>query len=396
MISVFDKKEDCCGCTACKSICPTQAITMKPDKEGFLYPVINQELCSDCGICRNVCAFQTGYDISHNLESPEVYALKHKSDEVRRSSSSGGAFTAISDYILSIGGVVYGAAFDQELQVLHKRAESKTDRNKFRGSKYVESNLNDVFYQIRQDLLNGKYVLFTGTSCQVAGLKKYLLKLKTNMERLILVDLICHGVGSPLIFKDFVSYLERRNKSEVVEYYFRSKVAGWGHTEQIIFRNGRNDYSSTLSQLHKKLFYSNLCLRPSCYECRYANIRRPSDITIADFWGIENKFPEFKDDLGISAVIINTHQGSIIHSKLNDIVTITCNIQDCLRKQKNLHSPSPLNPKREQFWQDYYKYGFEYIAQKYAGYSFRGRVKSLLKDFLKKIGLLMYVKKLVR
>ena len=169
MITVFDKKEDCCGCTACKSICPTQAITMKSDEEGFLYPKIDQELCMDCGLCRKVCVLQNGYDTSNSFTRPKVYALKHKSDKVRKNSSSGGAFTAISDYVLSKAGIIYGATYNEELRVIHQCAETTEGRNKFRGSKYVQSDLEEVFSQINENLKNYRYVLFTGTGCQVAG-----------------------------------------------------------------------------------------------------------------------------------------------------------------------------------------------------------------------------------
>lgn len=383
MISIYDKMENCCGCTACKSICPQNAIKMKPDTEGFLYPLINQELCIDCGICIETCAFQKGYDISQNYKIPEVYALKHKSSIVRKSSSSGGAFTAISDYILSIGGIIYGATFDENIRVIHKRANTVEGRNSFRGSKYVQSDLSNVFEQVKTDLLEEKPVLFTGTGCQVAGLKKYLLKSKVNIEKLFLVDFICHGTSSPLIFKDYISLLEKKHRSKVIQYYFRSKVNGWGHTEEVIFMNGKHDYTSTLSKIHKKLFYSNLCIRPSCHVCRYANKTRPSDITMADFWGIENYFPEFKDFLGVSAIIVNSYKGSKIFANITKSIDYKLsNIEACAKKQRNLNKPTIVNPRREEFWYDYNKYGFIYNAKKYAGYSYKGRFKELIKKIL--------------
>ena len=394
MISVYDKKDDCCGCTACEHICPTNAIKMVPDEEGFLYPETDQELCIDCGKCIESCAFQKGYDVSDNYKNPNVYALKHKLDDVRKKSSSGGAFTAISDYILSEGGVIYGAAFDETMAVLHKRAETASERNKFRGSKYVQSNLNDVYSQVKKDLKDDRIVLFTGTGCQAAGLKRYLMKSNVNVEKLLLVDFICHGTPSPLVFKDFITYLEKNNKTKVVQYKFRSKIMGWGHTEEAIFLDGRNDYKSTRSQLYKQLFYANLCIRPSCHACRYANMVRPSDITIADFWGIDNYFPEFKDSLGVSAVIINTSKGAKVYSKIVDnIESISSTIEDCSSGQRNLREPTPVNPRREAFWSDYHRNGFEYIAKKYAGYNLKSIIKKNLKAILSRSGLLKAMKK---
>jgi coenzyme F420-reducing hydrogenase beta subunit len=395
MIQVYDKNNDCCGCTACKNICPTQAIIMKPDEEGFLYPQINQDLCIDCGLCRKVCAFQNGYNTDHILEKQQVYAIKHKSDEVRKNSTSGGAFTAISDYILKKNGVIYGAAFDDEFCVVHQRVETVDGRNKMRGSKYVQSDLNDVYLQIKEDLKNGRNVLFTGVGCQVAGLNSYLEKSKVNVEKLLTVDIICHGVPSPKLFSDYISYLEVKNKSKIKQYHFRSKIKGWGHTEYTVFENGKQDHTSILSQTYKELFYSNLSLRPSCYTCKYTNFLRPADITIADYWGIENYFPEFKDELGVSAIIINTAKGTSSYSELCDsVVSIASNINDCAKRQRNLYTPSPMNPRRDEFWKEYKQYGFDYIINKYTSMSFKYRLKQGIRHMLVKLRMLDKVKRL--
>lgn len=384
MISVFERREDCCGCTACEFICPTNAIGIISDKEGFLYPKIDQELCIDCGLCVETCAFQKGYDTTDNYKVPKVFALKHKSDGVREKSSSGGAFTAISDYILSIDGIIYGAILDSDMKVFHLRTETSEDRNKLRGSKYVQSDMKDVFTQVKIDLLNNKPVLFVGTPCQVAGIKRYLIKSKVNTDRLLLVDFICHGTPSPLIFKEYITYVEKKKESKVTQYYFRSKVKGWGHTEEAFFENGKRDSTSILSQLHRKLFHSNLCLRPSCFKCRYTNINRPSDITMADFWGIEKCLPKFKDYLGVSAVLVNTKKGSDVYAHVTDSAdTILSCIDDCAYKQLHLKEPSSVNPNREAFWKDYDKHGFEYVAKKYAEYNAKGRIKHLLKRVLR-------------
>ena len=395
MITVFEKKEDCCGCTACKSICPTQAITMKVDEEGFLYPEIDLKLCVECGLCIKVCAFQNGYDTSNTFDRPEVYALKHKSDEVRKNSSSGGAFTAISDYILSKAGIIYGDTYNEEFRVTHQRAEKAKGRNKFRGSKYVQSDLKEVFNQINENLKNNRYVLFTGTGCQIAGLNSYLGQLKVDTENLLTVDIVCHGTPSPRIFADYISYLEKKNRSKIKQYYFRSKVNGWGHTEEVVFESGKHDHTSLLSQTHKKLFYSDLCLRPSCYHCKFSNLHRPSDIMIGDFWGIEKSLPELDDDKGVSLVFINTTKGQEIFEKIKEKIDfVQSNTKDCL--QHNLQQPTKIPKNREQFWDDYYKFGFVYIAKKYAGYSLKGRAKRFTVNILKQFGLLGTVKKLLR
>jgi coenzyme F420-reducing hydrogenase beta subunit len=389
MISVFDQKADCCGCTACKSICPTQAIKMLSDEEGFAYPHINQSLCNDCELCKEACSFQRENYATDNFKSPEVYALKHKSTEVRISSSSGGAFSAISDYVLSKNGVIYGAAFDDSVRVLHKRAETEAERDKFRGSKYVQSDLKDIFSQVKDDLDNGSFVVFTGTPCQVAGLKGFLASSKAAVEQLITVDLICHGVPSPLIFADYINYCQEKSNRKVMDYRFRSKVNGWGvHTEEIIYDDGSHDHASALSQTYKELFHSRLCLRPACHNCQYTNFFRPSDITIADFWGIEACLPEFKDKYGVSVVIINTAKGRSLFSKFkDDTYTVESNIEDCALKQPNLHTPTPQNPRRDAFWADYYQRGFVFVIKKYTRYGLKKKVLDTLRSLLKRMGL---------
>ena len=224
MMLLYERKEECCGCTACMSICPKQAITMISDEEGFLYPSINQELCIECDLCKQVCPFSDNYRTSGNYDQPLVYAAKHKDDKVRMNSSSGGMFTAISDYILDNDGVIYGAAFDENLVVRHQKAETAEDRNKFRGSKYVQSNLNGIFGDIKNELKKGRTVLFTGTPCQNAGLRAFLNK---SYDNLYLCDIVCHGTPSPLMFENYIKYCERKNKSSIKEYYCRFKGKGW-------------------------------------------------------------------------------------------------------------------------------------------------------------------------
>lgn len=393
MISVFDKKEDCCGCTACKSICFTKAIEMKPDEEGFLYPKINQELCIDCGLCRKVCPLQNQVNIHYRLSEPLVFAVKHKEKQVKMSSASGGVYTAISDYALELSNAIYGVEFDEKFNIQHNRAISAIERDKFKGSKYVQSDLKETFKQIQKDLNNDKGVLFTGTGCQVAGLRKYLNDTKINTDKLITNDIICHGTPSPLLWNDYLKFIYKN--SRLKSYTFRYKKKGWrGYNVKVKFENGRRKINSSDIKVYANLFSSNLILRPSCYNCKFTNLQRPSDIMIGDFWGIEKTIPEIDDDKGISLVLLNTSKGKDIFEKLkNDLDIWESNTKDCL--QPNLQYPTKKPEIRDQFWEDYYKFGFQYIAKKYAGYSFKCRVKKLVKSSLQKTGLLRYVKKLV-
>ena len=387
MIEIFKDKKDCCGCTACYAICPQEAISMQPDSEGFLYPLIDVYKCNECGLCKQVCAFQTGYDISENLAEPPVYAVKHLSDEVRSNSTSGGMFTAISDEILKQKGVVYGAGFDENLVVCHQRATDNIGRNKFRGSKYVQSDMRLTLAQVATDLCEGRQALFTGTPCQAGAVRAYLDKRGVIREGLILCDFICHGTPSPAIFYDYIDLGHKTSKGEIVNHLFRSKVNGWDHTEVNIFKNGEVDSRSRYSQLYKGLFHSNLVLRPSCHNCKYTNLNRSSDLTIGDFWGIEKCLPEFDDNKGVSLLLVNTKNGANLLEKVKDSLNVReVGIMDCLQPQ--LQYPVKASGQRSAFWNDYYSKGFRFVAAKYAGNNVVNRFKDCLRITLEKTGLL--------
>lgn len=237
MINITDPK-DCCGCTACASICAHDAITMKPDALGFLYPEVDTSKCVDCGLCDKVCAFNDNYDRSLNLPKPETYGARHKDMNEVETSRSGAAFIAISDWILAQGGVVYGAGYTDHFRVVHKRATNKEERDEFKGSKYVQSDLTGVFRLVKQDLKDGLIVLFSGTPCQTAALNSYIGK--KLRENLYLVDIVCHGVPGPNIWRDYLAYLEKKQGDKIVWVNFRDKqLFGWAaHRESFKFLNG--------------------------------------------------------------------------------------------------------------------------------------------------------------
>jgi coenzyme F420-reducing hydrogenase beta subunit len=390
---LYNRKEECCGCTACMSICPKQAITIISDEEGFLYPSINQELCIECDLCKKVCPFSDNYRTSGNYAQPLVYAAKHKDDNVRMNSSSGGMFTAISDYILDIDGVIYGAAFDENFVVRHQRAKTPEERNKFRGSKYIQSNLIGVFEDIKNEVKKGRTVLFTGTPCQNAGLRAFLNK---SYDNLYLCDIVCHGTPSPLLWKEYIGFLEKRSKSRVVNYFFRYKEVGWrGYNVYALFDNGKSKLNTPDVMTYAKIFGSDLALRPACHNCKFCNFSRPSDITIGDFWGIEKCMPDFDDNIGVSLVLINSSKGQILFQRISKSVYCQeSNTYDCM--QHNLHSPSLKAPQRELFWQDYKDRGFEYVLKRYATDGFVVDLMKTVAKVLDKLGLLQVVKKMYR
>ncbi len=344
---------DCCGCTACASICNHDAITMKPDALGFLYPEVDAEKCINCGLCEKVCSFNDNYDISLNFKEPIAFGARHKNiDEVMKS-RSGAVFVALSDYVLDNCGVVYGVGFVDHFRVAHKRAISKVERDEFRGSKYVQSDLTGIFRQVKNDLKSGYKVLFVGTGCQTSGLNSFI---GSNLrQNLILVDIVCHGVPSPFYWRDYVDYLEKKF-GDLVRVDFRDKHKyGWvAHNESFVFANGHVEYP-------KKRFYNSILFRLSCYKCYFCNTKRPSDLTIADFWGWEKQNSSANiDNKGLSLVLVNTEKGNLLWTQINkDFYFFKAEPYAYL--QPNLRQPTNKHEKRMQFENDYVKHGFEYV-----------------------------------
>ena len=365
---------DCCGCTACASICSYNAITMKPDVMGFLYPEVDIDKCLECGLCEKVCSFNENYDCSENLVTPLAYGARHKNMQEVETSRSGAAFIALSDVILRAGGVIYGVGYTDHFRVVHKRAVTKEERDEFKGSKYVQSDLTGIFRQIKNDLKNGLVVMFSGTPCQTAGLAAYIghTKLKTN---LFLVDIVCHGVPSPYVWKDFLSYIEKKYNDTLYRVNFRDKINyGWNsHHETFEFINKEGKVSFPF------LFYKRIIFRQSCGKCYYTNTQRPSDITLADFWGWEKTKPDFnKDDKGVSLILINTTRGrQLLEQAQNDLILFSAKLEDCL--QPNMQHPTHIHPARMKFEQLYTRKGFLTAMKRYGDIGWRYKI---IKPFL--------------
>lgn len=382
MIKIIEKK-NCCGCTACANICPHDAIMMLPDALGFNYPSVNMEKCIDCGLCEKVCAFNPQYDRTLNLIEPIAYAVRHKNVNEIETSRSGAAFIAISDVILNRSGVVYGVGYKEHFVVAHKRATTKVERNEFKGSKYTQSELGTIFGMVKKDLKDGKIVLFSGTPCQTAGLNAFVGK--RLRENLFLVDIICHGVPSPYIWKDYISFLEKKYHSQIIAANFRDKsTLGWSaHKESFRFQNGRFD----LRDNFQYLFFKHVMLRESCGTCHFSNISRPSDITIGDFWGWQKVSPELNcDNKGVSLVFINTEKGKkLFNDASNNLTTMQVKIEDCL--QPNLCGPTIISKQRFDFEEDYIKNGFEAVLSKYGNFGFKYLCKNTFMRILNKLNL---------
>ncbi len=370
----IENPQDCCGCTACSSICVHDAIKMEPDALGFLYPKVDSAKCVECGLCINVCQFNDNYDRSLNLTSPIAYAVRHKDiDEVMKS-RSGAAFVAISDYVLNHGGAVYGVGYKDHFRVVHKRATTKEERDEFRGSKYVQSDLIGVFRLVKEDLRGGMTVLFSGTPCQTSGLNAYVgKKLRQN---LILVDIVCHGVPAPFIWQDYIKYIERKNHNKILAVNFRNKQKyGWtAHYETFLL----DDKREVNSKNYTTLFYKSHILRHSCSNCHYTNLQRPSDLTLADFWGWQNACPDFNtDDKGVSLVLVSTEKGKELFDSIKEsVLSFNVPLEKCM--QPNLIHPTRLSVDRNKFEKDYIEKGFDFVLKKYSSVSFLIRIKKTL------------------
>lgn len=372
------QKENCCGCSACASICPQDAIIMCPDEMGFLYPQVKMDLCTDCGLCEHVCAFHSNYDISQNCSRPIVYGVRHKNVSEIESSRSGAAFIALSDWILSQNGVVYGVGYAEHFRVVHKRATTSLERDEFKGSKYVQSDLTGIFPLVKEDLKSGKMVLFSGTPCQTAGLKSFIPK--RLQERLYIIDIVCHGVPSPYIWRDYLKLIEKNAGDRIIAVDFRNKKDfGWAAHKETFYFNGHKQIACE----YTNLFYKHIMFRPSCKKCYYTNLKRPSDITIADFWGWQKTDPHFNEDnKGCSLIFCNTEKGKIWFQKIEENIDfINAKIENCM--QPNLSHPSIFNARSDKFEKDYIKHGITFIIKKYAHDSFFQKVKRRLKYILK-------------
>lgn len=380
MLNINTSKYNCCGCSACMNICPQHAISMVEDEEGFLYPEVDKKRCSKCNLCESVCIFNKKEKAIEG-DKPLTYGVIHKDNDIRCNSRSGGMFTAISDYILNKNGVVYGVGYKDHLKVCHKRALNKQERDEFRGSKYVQSELGNIFEFIKEDLKNNKYVLFSGTPCQVDSLYSYLLCSRSiDIDKLITCDLICHGVPSPLIWREYLKFQENRYKGKIKSFDFRNKqIYGWEeHIES--FSIGGKIHSS---RIFTKLFYDHRILRPSCYKCPYTSIYRNADITLGDFWGIEKNNTILNDNKGVSLILLNTEKGRKAFNNIKEQLNYTlCKIENCM--QPSLYKNIDENNQRKIFWQDYYVYGFEYILKKYIRYGNLFNIKENIRLIIRK------------
>lgn len=354
MINLQDKK-DCCGCHACSNVCPKQCISMQADEQGFLYPVVDTELCVDCRLCEKVCPI---INQSEDKKPIKVFAAKNKNEEVRRKSSSGGVFTLLAEYVLNNGGVVFGAKFDENWNVVHSWTDTRDGIAAFRGSKYVQSTIGNTYREAKDFLTQGRKVLFSGTPCQIAGLKKYL---RADYDNLLTVEVLCHGTPSPKVWN---SYLEFRcsNKcendiSKISDISFRDKTNGWKQFGFKISYSLANLEKTNIEltpfkeDIYMKGFLRNIYLRPSCYSCPARKGKSEADISLGDYWGIEKIHPEFDDDKGCNLVLINTSIGENYFEQI-EIKKMESRYEYALKGNRVLEHSVAQTKYSKMFWDD--------------------------------------------
>ena len=358
----------CCGCGACESVCPVDAVRLLPGERGFLVPQIDSRTCIHCGRCADVC--QTGAKNSGSVPLMR-YGAVNISESTRGQSASGGVFPAIVDTLAREYGDnihFFGAAWDEALNIFHTEATGTQAWKRFSGSKYVQSRMHGTFRRIRELLDNGQYVLFSGTGCQCAGLKRYLSRCGTDTAGLFIIDIICHGVSSPVLWQDYLRAVEAEAGRKITAYQFRNKAEGWrGMHPAALLDDGTQAEKSKLFLSYGALF-GNLSLNDVCYTCKYACLKRNGDITLGDYWGIEHSSCGLDDGKGVSLCLVNTAKGQALFGLLAPLLK-TCSITDDSYLQPQLQKPTQKNILCDDFWRDYQEKGYAQAAKKYAGQS---------------------------
>lgn len=371
--------ELCTGCEACYNACPTDALSMRVDENGFLHPHIDVNSCVNCYACERACFVLEGGCVKDNSPEPEVYACWNKDADVREDSSSGGAFTAIAEAVIDMGGYVVGAAYDADMSVSHTIVNRKEDIIILRGSKYVQSRIGDVVKQTQKLLSDGSIVLFVGTPCQIAGLRKYLGR---EYENLYCCDFICHGVPSPKLFRSYLDEVEARHNVKVNRFNFRSKKHSWYDAlrvanDSIIMRGSEDSYFYG--------FNTNISLRESCYNCPAIGLPRYGDITLADFWGLGMlyEFSEADVNKGVSLVMANNAKGQMLIERASTYMyKQRRSLKEALYRNKPMITPSPRNQQRDRYYEHCNDNSYSSARETYLQPSRKSKLVALMREYV--------------
>ena len=351
MIHIEDKKE-CCGCWACYNACPKHCIGMKEDEEGFRYPVVDASLCIDCGLCEKVCPVIHA-DKADTPHAQQGFLAQHKDEDIRKESTSGGAFTAIASWIIRQGGIVYGAGYRKGTFIVeHQGVETEKDLSVFRNSKYVQSNIGNTFKEALGHLKAGRWVCFSGTPCQIEGFRSFLRG--REYEKLVCVDLVCRGIPSPRILTRYIEAQQTLIGGEFTNVLFRDKHYGYHYSSFSIYNKerGKDYHKGVDSNAYLRAFFNNLSDRPSCYDCRFKKRYRKSDLTLWDCFPIE-KFTKQMDGKGTTRVLVQSQKGKMIMDAIgNELRTVRVETDKLVSDVREMFHSVPMNPQREQFFKD--------------------------------------------
>ncbi len=381
-------KTKCYGCGACAQICNQDAITMQSDEEGYLYPTLEEDKCTNCGLCIKVCPISNEHKLFHP-SGQNALAVYAKDETLLKKSSSGGMFSVLSNAVLNRGGVVFGAAFDSSFKLKHTVAKNINELTPLRGSKYIQSNIGDTYSEAKSYLLKGRDVLFSGTPCQIAGLKSYLGK---DFHNLLTCDLVCHGVPSPLLFQKYIREIEKKEKCKIDSISMRSEA--WGIALRAKLNNHLYVRSSKTSG-YLNAFMENKLHRPCCYECEFTKPSRVGDITLADYWGVMTIHPDMYNPKGVSLVLLNSEQGKKYFNLVKNSLTYsTTSLEQASIENANLKRPSQHHPDRDRIYSQINTVPYRYLEKRY--FIPKHYQILLLKEKFKRSGLIRFIKVLLR
>ena len=393
MITIKDKCS-CCGCSACASVCPKHCITMCEDDEGFLYPAADENTCIECGLCEVVCPV---IHVQPDVEKEQrAYLVQHKNEQVLRESTSGGAFTAIARWVLDRGGVVCGAGFSTDFEVVHQWANCYEDLRMFRNSKYVQSRIGNTYKETKQFLMEGKCVLFSGTPCQLEGLFSFLRK---PYENLVTVDVVCHACPSPLVYRKYLEAQKKKIGSEFTNILFRDKYYGYKYsTMSIIGCNDSIEYHEGIdTDIMMRAFFANMSVRPSCYQCAFKKRYRNTDFTIWDCFDVDKFSKELDNDKGVTRILAHSDLANIIlKESSSQLKVLEINSNKAVEGVKEMFHSVSMNPKREAFFVDLNLLDAEVCFHKYFPVTLRHRLEKQARLWTARLGLYKYIKKIFK
>lgn len=393
MITIKDKRE-CCGCSACASVCPKRCITMCEDNEGFLYPFVDTDICIECGLCENICPVIHAQP--DEKKEQKAYLVQHKNAQVLRESTSGGAFTAIAKWVLDRGGMVCGAGFDADFEVVHQWADCYENLKKFRNSKYVQSRIGDTYRQTKQFLMEGRYVLFSGTPCQLEGLFSFLRK---SYEKLVTVDVVCHACPSPLVYREYLEVQKKKIGSEFTNVLFRDKYHGYKYsTMSIICRDTSIKYHEGIdTDVMMRAFFANMSVRPSCYQCAFKKRYRNTDFTIWDCFDVDKFSKKLDNDKGVTRILAHSDLANVILKESNSqLEVLEINPNKAVEGVKEMFYSVSVNPKRDAFFTDLNILDTETCFRKYFPITLRHRLEKQVRLWTVRLGLYKHMKKLFK